>query len=491
MYTPRPAHLLLVLPLLAACGKDPVVLTGEAIGSCSYESPFSGEPECMEFFDAEIASAQETCDGYGAELRVDEPCAIEEVLGTCTYVSDGMQVRTTVEGDDPSKCGNQRFGCETFARGVWTPGANCDGADEIVVLEDPFPLPERVCVDPLPGEPEGQSEDGQVCTWQIVSGATEEGRHFSDYADCDIIRRQRPYGAAPANARANEPDPRMDDPAYVAEVDWVRDQLRAGSCDCCHSSAAPNGPAIFDAEFEGNLLNQFNDRGLAMAAGWIPTIGFGTYPPEENNGFERSSPEDPYLSIIPTTDQARMMAIFEDELLYRGRTIEEFVDDVYGAGPLDEQLNYQPTQCSEAEGIDEDGVIRWAPGRARYIYVLEKGSLSPTVPPNLDTPDGTIWRVDLPRDGSPVFSESVIYGEVPEGMVQVYPESGAPAALEPGKEYYLYVTADILYPISRCVFTAGESEGRGGCSSVESGPSGAVAGLVLGLALAARRRRSA
>ncbi|MBK7760640.1 MAG: hypothetical protein IPI35_30405 [Deltaproteobacteria bacterium] len=238
---------------------------------------------------------------------------IESVLGTCTYVSDGIQVRTTVEGDDPSKCGSQRFGCETFARGVWTPAANCDGGDEIVVLEDPFPLPERVCIDPLPGEPEGQSEDGQVCTWQVVSGATEEGRHFSDYAECDIIRRQRPYGAAPANARANEEDPRMDDPAYVAEVDWVRDQLRAGSCDCCHSSAAPNGPAIFDAEFEGNLLNQFNDRGLAMAAGWIPTIGFGTYPPEENNGFERSSPEDPYLSIIPTTDQARMMAIFEDE----------------------------------------------------------------------------------------------------------------------------------------------------------------------------------
>ncbi|MBK7760639.1 MAG: hypothetical protein IPI35_30400 [Deltaproteobacteria bacterium] len=88
------------------------------------------------------------------------------------------------------------------------------------------------------------------------------------------------------------------------------------------------------------------------------------------------------------------------------------------------------------------------------------------MPPNLDTPEGTIWRVDLPRDGSPVFSESVVYGEVPEGMVQIFPETGAPAELVPGKEYYLYVTADILYPISRCVFVAGERERGGGCRRV-------------------------
>ncbi|MBK7758942.1 MAG: hypothetical protein IPI35_21605 [Deltaproteobacteria bacterium] len=120
---------------------------------------------------------------------------------------------------------------------------------------------------------------------------------------------------------------------------------------------------------------------------------------------------------------------------------------------------------------------------------MEAGTTSPTVPPNLDTPEGTIWRVDLPWDGSPVFSESVVYGEVPEGMVQIYPETGAPAELVAGREYYLYVTADILYPISRCVFVAGERERRGGCSSAESRPAGAMMGLLLGLALAARRRR--
>lgn len=477
---------LIPLLLLPACGSDPVLLEGDAVGSCSYISPFSGEPECVEIYSASIDEAKAICDGNAVELRVGESCAAEEVLGTCTYLSDGVPIRTTVEGDDPSKCGSQRFGCETFARGTWTPAANCEGSDEIVVLEDPFPLPERVCVDPLPGEPEGQSEDGQVCTWQVVSGATEEGRAYSDYADCDVIRRQRPYGPVPPNARALEDDPRLDDPEYAADVDWVREQLRAGSCDCCHSAVAPDGASVFDVDFEGNLLNQFNDRGLAMGAGWIPTIGFGTYPPEENNGFERSSPEDPYISIIPTTDQDRMMAIFEAELAYRGRTADEFADDVYGAGPLDEQLNYEPQRCSDEEGIDAAGLLRWAPGRARYIYVLEAGSLSPTVPPNLDLPEGTLWRVDLPRDGSPVRSETVVYGQVPEGMVQIYPESGAPAALVPGQDYYLYIAADVLYPISRCIFTAGEEPGRG-CSTTAPATGGAL--LVVGAALLAAGRR--
>lgn len=476
----------ILLLALVSCGSDPVVLEGDPIGSCSYISPFSGEPECMDFYGADSEGAEVYCAGYDAAFEPGVVCAPEEVLGTCTYESDGYQLRATVEGEDPSKCGSQRFGCETFARGVWTPAANCDGSDEIVVLDDPFPLPERVCVDPLEGEPPGESEDGQVCTWQIVSGATEEGRSYSDYADCDVIRRQRPYGAVPANPLADEPDPRMEDPDYVADVDWVRDQIRAGSCDCCHSAVAPDGPSVFDVDFEGNLFNQFNDRGLAMGAGWIPTIGFGTYPPEENNGFERSSPEHPYLSIIPTTDQDRMMALFERELAWRGRTADEFADDVYGAGPLDEQLNYEPQQCGENEGVDADGVLRWAPGRARYIYVLERDALSPTVPPNLDLPEGVLWRVDLPRDGSPVYSESVVYGEVPEGMVQVYPATGAPEPLVPGREYYLYVSADVLYPISRCIFTAGESPR--GCSSTGSALGGVLSAL-LAAAMWGRRRR--
>jgi len=183
------------------------------------------------------------------------------------------------------------------------------------------------------------------------------------------------------------------------------------------------------------------------------------------------------------------MAFFEAELAHRGRTKAEFADDVYGAGPLDVQLNYQPERCSDAEGIGSDGVLRWLPGRARYIYVMEADTMSPTVPPNLDLPDGTLWRVDLPADGSPVSSGEVVYGEVPEGMSQVYPAEGAPQPLVDGKDYYLYVSADVLYPISRCIFTAGVDPKPEGCGCQSGELAGGSGALLVGMAGLVRRRR--
>jgi hypothetical protein len=43
---------------------------------------------------------------------------------------------------------------------------------------------------------------------------------------------------------------------------------------------------------------------------------------------------------------------------------------------------------------------------------------------------------------------------VPEGLSQKFPAVGPPAALESGKQYYLYVTADPMLPITRCLITA-------------------------------------
>jgi len=417
-------------------------------------------------------------------------CELEEVLGYCIFEQDGMQVRAAVEGSDDNKCGTNKFGCETFANGYWEPASVCTGEDEIVVLDDPFPVPEQICTDPIEGEPPGLSEGGQVCTWQIVSGATEEGRRFSDYADCSVIQRQRPYSPVDPNPLVNEPDSRMEDPTYVAELDWVRGQLQASACDCCHSAMAPSGASVFNSDFDGNMANMFNDRGIAMGAGWISTEGFGTYQPEENNGFWRSSPDDPHLSAIPTTDPERMIAFFEGEASHRGLNKADFEGDSYGAGPLDVQRFYEPEACSTQEGIDKDGVIYWLPGKVRYLWVLKKGSLSPTVPPNMDTPDGTLWRIDLPMEGSPVASGTITYGEVPEGMSQAYPTDGSPEALVEGEEYYLYAAADIMYPISRCVFTYGDPVKAEGCNTGTAsgvGIFGAVVGVV---GLMGRRRRT-
>lgn len=453
-------RLLALLPLLLTACPDPdrPVLSDKLVGSCTYVNRFSNGPECRDYLgDWTEEEAEADCVKQKSEFVPGAPCEVESVLGYCLLDDAGAQMRVSAIGDDPTKCGSNKTGCQFFGGGFWEPSEICgaEGADELVILENVFPQPKRVCVDPLAGEPPGQSEDGKVCTWEIISGVTEEGRRFSDYASCDPVRQQRGYSPVPPNERYNEPDPRMEDPAYVAEVDWLRGQIRAGGCVCCHDSEAPNGPAVFDADATGNLMNQFNNNGLAMGAGFISTVGFGAWPPEQNNGFARSDLEHPNDSIFPTTDMERMKRLFTAELAYRGLGEEDFAGLDYGAGPLDALRQFKPALCSPAEGIDASGTMHWKPGRARYVYVLEAGSISPTVPPNLDTPEGTIWRIDLPEDGDPLPSGSIKYGQVPSTMVQRFPADGAaPAPLVKGRPYYLYASADVVYPISRCLFIA-------------------------------------
>ncbi len=97
----------------------------------------------------------------------------------------------------------------------------------------------------------------------------------------------------------------------------------------------------------------------------------------------------------------------------------------------------------------------WKGGNARYVYVLDASAASPTVPPNLDLPEGTLWRIDVPSDGKPVLSGTVKFGEIPTGLTQKFPATGAaPGALQSGKQYYLYVLADLIQPVTRCLFTA-------------------------------------
>ncbi len=192
-----------------------------------------------------------------------------------------------------------------------------------------------------------------------------------------------------------------------------------------------------------------------MGAGWIDTVGFGAFPPEQNNGFTRATPENPGHTIFVTTDDARMKRIFERELAHRGVSRAEFAGQTYGAGPLDAQRFYVPTACDAGQGVAADGTLTWVGGKARYLYVLDQNSTSPGVPPNLDTPLGTQWRLDVPwLDGTPVESGTVKYGVVPEGLRQRAPLTGAPAPLVSGQQYYLYVLQDIAIPVRRCLFTA-------------------------------------
>ncbi len=113
-----------------------------------------------------------------------------------------------------------------------------------------------------------------------------------------------------------------------------------------------------------------------------------------------------------------------------------------------------PSACDAGQGVAADGTITWVGNKARYLYVMDMNSTSPGVPPNLDIPLGTHWRIDVSwSDGVPLESGSVKYGVVPEELTQKMPLSGAPSALESGKQYYLYVLADIAVPVTRCLFT--------------------------------------
>ncbi|MEI8258234.1 MAG: hypothetical protein WCJ30_21355, partial [Deltaproteobacteria bacterium] len=117
-----------------------------------------------------------------------------------------------------------------------------------------------------------------------------------------------------------------------------------------------------------------------------------------------------------------------------------------------DQMVYTPTDCTGPEGVAANGTITWSGGDARYVYILEAGSANPTVPPNLDLPQGTLWRIDVPYTGTPVAS-GVHYGQLPAGTTQRFPATGAPAALVSGRRYYINVQQDVGIPITRCMFT--------------------------------------
>jgi hypothetical protein len=452
------------LTLVTGCSlrNDPIpTLPEKVVGHCRYTNPFAKLEECRDYLgNWTDKQAQDDCNGQQLEgkraaFELGTKCSYPSILGYCILGGNDKFTRIHMPGADETKCAGTERGCEVFGGGLFDPAPICGGK----VTEGggtglpTFQPPVLVCKDPMAGEAAGKSANGQVCTWQMISGATEPGRHFEQYADCSAVRTQRPYYGAPTNKDATRDDPRMNDPAYRAEVEWIKQEVRATACVCCHMSTAPQGPSNWYVDQPGNFINGFYDRGLAMGAGWIDTVSFGAFPKEQNNGFSRAAPERPTDSIFVTTDPARMKRFFEAELAYRGKTKADFAGQIYGAGPLDDQRLYMPKACENGEGIDENGKISWSGGRARYVWVLEKGSVNPGVPPNLDMPMGTLWRFDVAPTAAQGIEAGVTYGVTPEGATQKFPASGAPTALTAGKEYYLYVLQDIALPITRCFFT--------------------------------------
>jgi hypothetical protein len=393
------------------------------------------------------------CQRRGSTAVLGMACSYPSTLGQCILDANRPNVtRLTFPGSDPAQCGGTQTGCEFWGGGYFIPSMVCGGVSpnpNMPPAELPvFRQPELVCRAPRPGEPQGQSSGGQVCTWAAISGCTEPGRKYAEYASCDPVFTQRPYWPArPAPARAT-PDPRMNDQTYRSELAWVRSQIESCACVCGHSNQlAPRGASTWFVEAEGNFMDTFHDTGLALGAGWIDSTSLGAYPPEQNNGFSRTT------SGIPSTDPERMARFFANELQSRGRTRENFTDATPFGGPIYTQMTFRPSACVGTDGIARDGTISWSGGAARYVYVLRPDSANPGVPPNLDTPAGTLWRIDVPFDGTPL-SSGIRYGVVPPGVSQRVPMGAAPPALQAGTQYYLYVLQDVGIPITRCLFTA-------------------------------------
>lgn len=432
--------------------------TPTAVASCTYTNPFSQGPECKEYVgdDWDLPKADADCavPVPGADpgtLSEGVACGREDVLGECVIAEgESTETRLVFPGTDAGGCSGAELGCG-FAGGEFVPSEVCTdttGGGGGGTADSVFTPFEQVCVDPLDGEPEGAGPDGQVCTWEAISGATEAGRRYEDYASCEAVLSQRPYWAYDVESTAIPDDPRLEDAAWVAEFEWVTEQVESSACVCCHSAdLAPEGPSGWYLEADGVWVDTVDDDGLAMLAGWVDSTAFGAFDAADNNGFDRS------ITGQPTTDPERMRDFLVGELARRGLTEADFAQTQPFGGPLYDQLFYEPDACEGGEGVDANGDIQWAGGGARYVYVLEADAMSPGVPPNLDTPDGTLWRLDVSHL-EPAVDSGIAYGSVPEGATQMVPVDDEAPTLQRGQRYYIVALRDVYQPVTRCLFTA-------------------------------------
>jgi hypothetical protein len=340
-------------------------------------------------------------------------------------------------------------------------------------LEGTFIPPYRSCVQPKAGET-GQAADGKVCTNVAISGATEPGHYFPDYASCDVVRTQRPFWSRPPAGAAAPDDPRLQDSTYLAELGWVKQQIEATGCVCCHDSKVLDGKQAgqWDIELGPLWLDSLSDSGLALFAGLADSSSLGAYPADDNFGFERD------LTGIPSTDGPRMQKFMLAELTRRGISEDEARAVPPFGGPIYANRVAKPTPCEATEGVFVDGSVRWKGGPARYVYVAERDSENPGVPPNLDQPAGTLFRLDVLPSAAPVAS-GFVFGTTPAGSFQALPESTAAAPLQSGQTYHLTVLRDVGLPVANCLFEYGKAPAPVATPKVDAGskPASADGGL--------------
>jgi len=421
---------------------------------CEYNNAFTGEPECKEYTGPSwnSSNSRTDCDlnipgGSGTYIESPDTCFVSPSVGRCDVSRPaGREYHILLGGNDSSLCNGAELACTSFAAGEFSPTPVCGG--EVEDNHTVFIWPFETCSDPVEGDPAGSSADGQVCVWESINGCVDEGMDFRDYGSCDIVETNRPYYPVEGRETGGADDPRMSDPDYLAELEWVQGQVKSCACICCHSEDTREGPAIWSVDGPTLWPDAMSDQAIGMFAGYVDSSALGAYAPEVNNGFDRVA------SGMPTRDPDRMVAFWLGEFARRGLDPSTMEDYLPVGSVLLDQVHFDLDRCESGEGMRSDGTITWLDDRtARYLYVLEAGSQNPGVPPNFDQPEGVLWRVDVPHteDG---FASGVPYGAAPEQSVQIHPADGSAPALESGTDYHLYVLFDIALPIARCIFTA-------------------------------------
>lgn len=307
-----------------------------------------------------------------------------------------------------------------------------------------FIPPFRECKSPLPGET-GNGPNGTVCTNVAISGSTEADKSFAAYAACDVVRTQRPYWSAPPARVPAADDPRLSDAAYLDDLAWVKSQIASSGCVCCHDSRVV-ASAQWDIDRGPLWLDSLSDPGLALFTGLADSTVLGAYPKHENNGFDRT------ITGIPTNDTPRMQAILFRELERRGITREQAAAVPPFGGPIYANQVTPPGVCTAGEGVTSDGRVLWKAGGARYVYVMAESAKNPGVPPNLDLPSGTIWRLDVLARADAVQS-GISYGTTPPGTFQAVPDRVRAPLLVAGTKYHFTVLRDVGVPATNCIFT--------------------------------------
>jgi len=101
-------------------------------------------------------------------------------------------------------------------------------------------------------------------------------------------------------------------------------------------------------------------------------------------------------------------------------------------------------------------VLARTAGESPYApYVLARGSKNPGVPPNLDLPQGTLWRLDVLASAPPIAS-GLAFATTPEASFQTHPPASPAEPLEAGQTYQLVVLRDVGLPLANCLFEYGQ-----------------------------------